>query len=68
MPIADTSIYKATLPPPWPPYAIVTYMECITGDHIIPQGWDNWKNPENEKTPAMQNTKMKVWVLIFPQE
>ena len=47
---ADTSIHKATLGRPWRPYASVTYMECIIGDHIIPQGWDNWKNPENEKT------------------
>jgi pectinesterase len=20
------------------------------GGHIVPAGWDNWKNPENEKT------------------
>ena len=20
------------------------------GDHIVPEGWDNWRNPDNEKT------------------
>ena len=47
---ADTSVHKVTLGRPWRPYASVTYIECKIGDHIIPQGWDNWKNPENEKT------------------
>ena len=47
---ADTGIHKATLGRPWRPYASVTYLHCKIGNHIIPQGWDNWKNPENEKT------------------
>jgi pectinesterase len=28
----------------------VAYVECELGDHIKPQGWDNWGKPENEKT------------------
>lgn len=47
---ADTSVHKVTLGRPWRPYASVSYIECKLGGHIIPQGWDNWKNPENEKT------------------
>jgi len=47
---ADTGINKVTLGRPWRPYASVTYIECTIGAHIIPEGWDNWKNPENEKT------------------
>lgn len=47
---ADTGLTKVSLGRPWRPYASVTYMECIIGAHILPQGWDNWKNPENEKT------------------
>ena len=47
---ADTGLSKVSLGRPWRPYASVTYMECIIGAHILPQGWDNWKNPENEKT------------------
>ncbi len=47
---ADTAITKVSLGRPWRPYASVTYLYCTIGTHIIPQGWDNWKNIENEKT------------------
>ena len=47
---ADTGINFVTLGRPWRPYASVTYIRCYLGDHIIPAGWDNWRNPENEKT------------------
>lgn len=35
---------------PWRPYAKVVYLNCSLGKHIRPEGWDNWRNPENEKT------------------
>ena len=35
---------------PWRPYAQVVYIECQLGKHILPAGWDNWRNPANEKT------------------
>ena len=41
---------KAALGRPWRPYASVTFLDCEMGDHIKPEGWDNWGNPENEKT------------------
>lgn len=47
---ADTSINKVSLGRPWQPYASVTYLRCYLDRHIIPQGWDNWKKPGNEKT------------------
>ena len=47
---ADTGITKVSLGRPWRPYASVTYIHCEIGSHILAQGWDNWKNPENEKT------------------
>ena len=47
---ADSSIGKVSLGRPWKPYGAVTYIDCWIGKHIIPAGWDNWKNPENEKT------------------
>lgn len=47
---ADTGINKVSLGRPWRPYASVSYLYCQIGNHIIPQGWDNWKNAENEKT------------------
>lgn len=35
---------------PWRPYAQVVYIQCQLGKHILPTGWDNWRNPANEKT------------------
>ncbi|RZK23263.1 MAG: pectin esterase [Hymenobacter sp.] len=35
---------------PWRPNAQVAYLRCTLGGHIVPAGWDNWKNPANEKT------------------
>ena len=26
------------------------YIRTEIGDHIVKEGWDNWRNPENEKT------------------
>jgi pectinesterase len=47
---ADTGLNKVSLGRPWQPYASVTYIHCNIGNHIIPEGWNNWKNPANEKT------------------
>jgi pectinesterase len=47
---ADTAFTKVSLGRPWRPNASVTYLHCYLDRHILPQGWDNWKNPENEKT------------------
>ena len=41
---------KALLGRPWRPHAAVAFVNCEIGDHIKPEGWDNWRNPENEKT------------------
>jgi pectinesterase len=35
---------------PWRAYARVVYIDCWMGAHIRPEGWDNWRNPANEKT------------------
>lgn len=35
---------------PWRPHAAVAFLRCQLGDHIRPEGWDNWRNPNNEKT------------------
>jgi pectinesterase len=40
----------ADLGRPWRPYASVTYIRCAMGDHIKPEGWNNWGKTENEKT------------------
>ncbi|HEV2294930.1 MAG TPA: pectinesterase family protein [Tepidisphaeraceae bacterium] len=41
---------KAFLGRPWRPHAAVAFINCQIGEHIKPEGWDNWRNPENEKT------------------
>jgi pectinesterase len=54
---ADTAFTKVSLGRPWRPYSSVTYLRCYLDRHIIPQGWDNWKNPENEKTARYSEYK-----------
>jgi pectinesterase len=40
----------ADLGRPWRPFAAVAFIRCQLGDHIAPRGWNNWRNPANEKT------------------
>ncbi|RYY67130.1 MAG: pectin esterase [Chitinophagaceae bacterium] len=47
---ADSNINKVSLGRPWSPTASVTYIRCWMGSHIVPEGWNNWKNPANEAT------------------
>ena len=42
-----TSVYLGR---PWRPYAMTLFMHCELPQEINPLGWDNWHNPENEKT------------------
>jgi pectinesterase len=46
----DPGLNGVSLGRPWRPYASVTYIHCEIGDHILPEGWNNWRNPANEKT------------------
>ncbi|HEV7332772.1 MAG TPA: pectinesterase family protein [Flavisolibacter sp.] len=46
----SVNVNKVSLGRPWRPYASVTYINCYMGAHILPEGWNNWRNPENEKT------------------
>jgi pectinesterase len=46
----DSTLHGVSLGRPWRPYAMVTYMHCYIGQHIIPQGWANWNQTENYKT------------------
>ncbi|MBF9222097.1 pectinesterase family protein [Hymenobacter ruricola] len=49
--MADTALAKKVyLGRPWRPNARVVYLRTEMGRHITPVGWENWKNPENEKT------------------
>jgi pectinesterase len=35
---------------PWRAYARTVFIGCEMGAHIRAEGWENWRNPENEKT------------------
>ncbi len=47
---ADAGVDKVFLGRPWRAFAYTLFLKCEMGNHIIPQGWDNWRNVENEKT------------------
>jgi pectinesterase len=47
---ADTGVDKVYLGRPWRAYAATLFMNCELGSHILPEGWQNWSNTENEKT------------------
>ena len=50
---------KTYLGRPWRPNAAVSFMHCQLAAQINPAGWENWSNPENEKTARyseFQNT------------
>ena len=48
--IADTAAKKVYLGRPWRPYSKTVFIRTEMGKHILKEGWDNWRNPENEKT------------------
>jgi len=56
---ADTAVKQVFLGRPWRPNAKVVYIDCWLGSHIRPEGWDNWRNPANEKTAYYAEYKSK---------
>lgn len=48
--IADSAVKKVYLGRPWRAYAKTVFLKCELPYQIAPEGWDNWRNPENEKT------------------
>ena len=48
--IADETADKVFLGRPWRPYAYTLFMNCELGSHIVPAGWHNWGNKDNEQT------------------
>ncbi|RYU77239.1 pectin esterase [Hymenobacter persicinus] len=47
---ADSAATKVYLGRPWRPHARTVFINTVMGAHITPAGWDNWRNPENERT------------------
>ncbi len=54
---ADEGVTKVFLGRPWRPYAATVFMHCELGAHILPAGWENWRNIENEKTARYSEYK-----------
>jgi pectinesterase len=48
--IAGTECTMEYLGRPWRAYAKTVFIRCNMGKHILPAGWQNWDNPDNEKT------------------
>ncbi len=44
---AATAMYLGR---PWRAYSMTLFMNCELPKGVKPEGWDNWRNPENEKT------------------
>jgi pectinesterase len=57
--LADTSVKTVYLGRPWRPYARSVFINTTMGSHICTPGWDNWRNPENEKTAFFAEYKSK---------
>lgn len=57
--IADSLAQKVYLGRPWRPYAKTVFIRTEMDRHILPQGWDNWRNPDNEKTVLYAEYKSK---------
>ena len=47
---ADSSVTKLHLGRPWRAWAKTAFIRCALPKEIVPEGWNNWSNPENEKT------------------
>lgn len=47
---ADPQVTGEWLGRPWRNYASVIFRECELPEVINPEGWDNWRDPEREKT------------------
>lgn len=46
----DKGINAVYLGRPWRAYAMTLFMNCELPEGIKPEGWDNWRNPDNERT------------------
>ena len=42
---------------PWRGYAMTLFRNCELPEGIHPEGWENWRNPENEKTARYSEYK-----------
>ncbi|MFL9831221.1 pectinesterase family protein [Flavobacterium sp. ST-87] len=60
--IADAGVTKVFLGRPWRPYAKTVFIKSKLGDHILPEGWNPWKDeryPDKDKTAFYAEYKNK---------
>lgn len=48
--LADAEAQKVFLGRPWRAHAKTVFIRCDLPKQIVAEGWNNWGNPENEKT------------------
>ena len=48
--VADSAVNKLYLGRPWRAHAKTVFLRCELPAAIAAEGWNNWNNPENEKT------------------
>lgn len=48
--VAAEGVSRVYLGRPWRLYAHTLFMNCQLGKHILPVGWHNWSNTQNETT------------------
>ena len=63
---------KSELGRPWRPYAQTVFIGCRFDDVLKPEGWSNWRKPENEKTawygefgctgPGAESAARPAWI------
>ncbi|WP_347330544.1 pectinesterase family protein [Marinimicrobium locisalis] len=46
---ANTDVESVYLGRPWRAYAQIVFINTQMGEHIRPEGWHNWSNPEAER-------------------
>ncbi len=48
--LGENGVEKVFLSRPWRPFAKAVFIRCRMEDHILPEGWNNWGNKDNEQT------------------
>jgi pectinesterase len=48
--MVDSAVTKVSLGRPWRAFSKTVFINCELPKQIAPEGWNNWNNPENEKT------------------
>lgn len=51
---AEPGVSGVYLGRPWREYAKTVFVNCHLAEHILPNGWDNWNDPDNENTVCYQ--------------